>query len=456
MQSCEAENRARIVSYFESGARSCCQRQKASTGVLGVEIEHFIVYDDGAPMTYAERSAENRIGVRDVLQFLTTYYPHAIISETGALIGCYNDEANITLEPAAQLEVSIAPFASIKRIGQVYQNFRACIDSFLNTYGAKLVAKGYHPTRLALEMPLIPKTRYHFMDGYFASLGTHGERMMRASASTQVSIDYYSEADAVRKLRIASALAPILGVIANNTQLFEQRPARPVSRLTMWRDVDNDRCGVIPGVFSSGFGFESYAQWLLQMPPIFITRTPKPPVRELINEKQFVPRSSNAHLDGQRVDKQENAEGVWFTGSLSAAQAYSDAPMETNDIEHVISMHWPDVRLKRYIEIRCADSLPYEQMMAYAALIKGIFYSEKALCAIEEELGVTKSGTSVKNDIWVITEADVDNAIEAIASQGSVAEVYGTSLTTWKAMLFTLAEESLGSSEAAYLAAFGG
>ena len=175
---------------------------------------------DGTPFTYA---AQGPIpGVHEVLEHLLSTYPIVYQNSEGELIGCAHEEASITLEPSSQIEILIAPFSEVARIeARLIEHFRAAIDPFLCAHGAKLVNAGYHPTRKAEELTLIPKRKmYCLMDKHFADLGTLGLRMMRASASTQVSIDYTSEADAVRKMRIASALAPILGAIADNVAVL--------------------------------------------------------------------------------------------------------------------------------------------------------------------------------------------------------------------------------------------
>lgn len=410
------DNRASIIAYFESGS-------KEQDRLLGVEVEHFIITEaDGTPFTYAPQGSIP--GLKDVLEHLLATYPAIFQNTEGELIGCANEEASITLEPAAQIEVSIAPFESIEEIGRAYQHFRAAIDPYLAQHGAKLVNAGYHPTRKAEELTLIPKERYRLMDQHFSNLGTLGLRMMRASASTQVSIDYTDEADAVRKMRIASALAPVLGAIADNVAVYEREVgAHPLVRLAVWRNVDDDRCGVVPGVFDQGFGFGAYADWLLATPPIFI------------NVEQ---------PDGTTVEQAESHR--------SSGDVYADTAMTKNDIEHLISMFWPDVRLKRFVEIRPADSLPQEYLEGYAALIKGLFYSEESLSAIERALGVTRDPQG--NDIWPLDERAVEDAIDAIRHQGYDARFYGQnakSLREWEESLFSLAREALLEDERAYL-----
>ena len=131
-------------------------------------------------------------------------------------------------------------------------------------------------------------------------------------------------------------------------------------------------------------------------------------------------------------------------GAVPAAQAYGDAPMTQADIEHLLSMYWPDVRLKRFVEIRPADSMPQELVLGYAALIKGLFYSENALSTIESDLGVV-------DGVWPLTSDSVESVIAAIKKQGYGAHVYGKSLDQWIAHLFDLARAGLDADEQGYL-----
>ncbi len=409
----EQENRKAIVAYFNKGAKGA-----NPLGALGVEVEHFVVTDpECAPVPY--EGADGGFGVRDVLAFLASHYPEQSFGKDGDLIGLASEEASITLEPAAQVEISIAPYSSIARILQAYQGFRRLIDPFLAEHGCKLFVAGYHPTAKALDLPLIPKQRYRFMNEYFQTIGTHGERMMRASASTQVSVDFRDEADAIRKMRVAQALAPILCAMTSNTAVFEAEPAKPLARFALWREVDNDRCGSVPGLFEPGFGFEEYADWILRTCPIFVTR----------------PAANDPEGESLRP-----------VFGQSAYEAYGDAPMGEADVEHALSMFWPDVRLKRFVEIRPADSLPAEYMAGYAALVKGLFYSDSSLARIEQEFGVEQG-------VWPLTDESANAALAAIQAQGSGAVISGKTLAAWEDLLLQLAAEALPEEEQGYLAA---
>jgi len=405
-------NHDQLVAYYRSGIA-----QPGSPKRLGVEIEHFIVTDDGnAPVCYEGR--DGIIGVQDILHHLQAFYPQATFGSHGELLGLANETGSITLEPAAQLEISIAPYERVRDVETAYRAFRNALDPFLSQHGCHAASYGYHPSARALELPLIPKERYALMDAYFARLGTHGARMMRASASTQVSIDYYSEEDAVRKLRVATALGPVLAYISDNCPVFEGYPnTEPLARMNLWRDVDKARCESIPGVFDEGFGFAACADWLLRTPPIFITRP-----------------AANA----------PDGPALRLFGDMPAADAYADAPMEKSDIEHLISMFWPDVRLKRFVEIRQGDSLPANEAYGYAALIKGLFYAEESLSAIEAALGV-------RDGIWPQDDTSVNAALAEIRTHGENAWLCGMELSRWVELLFDAAAAALPPDEVKYL-----
>ena len=128
----------------------------------------------------------------------------------------------------------------------------------------------------------------------------------------------------------------------------------------------------------------------------------------------------------------------------SAYEAYDDAPMTRADIEHVLSMFWPDVRLKNFVEIRPADSLPAPLMAGYAALVKGIFYSERSLCAIEQAFGATEG-------VWLLNDSSANQALEAIQRHGAEAVIYGKTLAEWQELIFEIADEALNEEDAAHL-----
>ncbi|MDO4499623.1 MAG: glutamate-cysteine ligase family protein [Coriobacteriaceae bacterium] len=405
-----AVNRQRMIDYLRAGCKPTVRN-------LGVEIEHFVVHgDEKGRVSYEPH--DNVVGARDILGFMSQYYKPSDWNSKGDLLGLSGETGNVTLEPAAQLEFSVAPYERVADIDASYRQFRHRIDRYLELVGCYIESCGYHPSTKAADLPLIPRSRYKFMDRHFKLLGTRGERMMRACSATQVSIDFRSEEDAVRKFRIASALAPIFGFICDNTPVYEGEPSQGhLARLRLWREVDGVRCATPPGTFDEGFGFDRYVDWILGIPPIYITRPSA--------EDPRGPRTRGFN-------------------SVSTAVACSDAPMSERDVMHALSMCWPDVRLKQFVEIRPADSLPPAQVAGYAALIKGLFYSDECLDALEQKLGV-------ENGIWPLGDESATQAIEAIAAEGAQASVYGMPCGDWVDFVFGLAEGHLPEDELHFL-----
>lgn len=375
--------REQLVQYFRSG-----EHGERHVQLLGLEAEHFMVTEDGQPMGY--QATHDHIGARNVLDMLTISFPERVHSKAGDLLEIHGTGGSVSLEPASQLELSLAPYAHVADVERGYAAFRRLIDPYLAQHGFRLDTSGYHPSCKAAELEAIPKDRYLFMSSYFAKIHSNGELMMRATASTQVSIDYQSEEDAVRKMRVGSALAPILAAIADNTRVFEgRRNHRPIRRFSLWREVDPRRCGTIPGLFRTGFGFNAYADWILSASPIF----------------------------------QDSS---------------------VNEVKHATSLVWPDTRLSRHVELRACDCMPADCIIGLVALVKGLFYSEGSLQAIEEALGVQRNRWHLKTD-------DVDEAIQNIERWGQAGCCYGKELDSWTRMLFSLARVALDDRERPYL-----
>ena len=403
--------RQTLVDYYKRGGKGAdgCR-------LLGVEVEHFAMAGNGTALTYDP--VLDMPGVRDLLSYLSRWFGEEHYNARGDLLELRGEDGMVVLGPAAQLGLRLAPQADIAAIDTLYQRFCEHAESFAKPFGAHLQNLGYHPHSRAEELALIPRKRYTIMERYFARIGSHGLRMMRASASVRVSVEYADEADAVRKMRVASALVPVLAAIADNTRVYEGRRNHiPLRRLQLWREVDDVRCGIVPGLFDEGFGFDTYADWLLATPPIYVK-----------------------HAGGEGGSATKPVEVF----SLPAGKLYEEQSPTEDEIEHLGSMLWPDVRLTQRVEIRPADCLPADCIAGYAAIIKGLFYSETSLACIEEALGV-------RNDVWPLSSAAVGGAIGAIQADGMNAEVYGKSLRWWENLLFSLARKALDTQERRFL-----
>lgn len=370
-QPCRQQNVEAIVSYIAAGA-------DARSESVGIELEHLILHaDGGARVSYSEEN-----GIESLLERLGENWTEKRY-EDGHLMGLARTDEGIyetvTLEPGGQVELSAGPFNDLSIALEMLSNFEDELKGVLDPVGQMAITMGYSPVEKAGDIELIPKRRYQIMDAHFAKIGPYGTCMMRGSASTQVSIDFADEQDAARKLRLAYAASPIIALMCDNTVMFEgELREHYLVRTEIWNGVDQARCGIIPGVTQKGFTSAKYAEWLLDVPACVAI----------------------------------DAEGNQVPDERTFGEIYADTPMTEADVEHAISMVFPDVRLKRYIELRVADSLPTKYAAALAALVKGCFYSDAALNDMETLFG----GVSRK---------DIILGKMALMAEGYEAEIYG-------------------------------
>ena len=186
----EQQNLELLEQYFRDGCKWNCLQK------LGVELEHFVI----------DRKNQKNVsyygpdGIEELLEEWKEYYPgHEC--ENGRLLGLYNNDYALSLEPAAQLEISMAPKESLRCIEKIYRNFSEAVRPSLERRGYELVTRGYRPFGRVDELDLIPKKRYEYMDAYFQESGTTGRNMMRGTAAAQVSIS--RRPSGLRKTRVS-------------------------------------------------------------------------------------------------------------------------------------------------------------------------------------------------------------------------------------------------------------
>ena len=377
-----------FVGYFKSGEKEKGQER------FGLELEHFIVDDQ-------LKNASYRGCIDGILAELTAHSSDSEI-EDGFLFAVRSDDLALTLEPGAQLELSLMPKSRISDIERLYQRFEAMIGPPLKRRGLKLHRSGYAPRSRSSEIELLPKKRYRFMDSYFLNTGGSGRHMMRATASCQLSVDYTSEKDFVEKFRLANALSPVLAFMMDNSDVFEGRPyKKPLLRTRIWGDVDPARCGTVPGLFDESFGYEAYADYTLSAPAIFTKRG-----------------------------------GVYGdAGQASVREALSEHFDEKSDVELYTSLLFPDVRLRTYIELRFSDSADTAKTLFFVALIKGVFADISRFEPIKRYY----SGKNIRE------------ANEEIMRNGLSATVYGLPVSEFMRWLIEAAKEGLPLDERYYL-----
>lgn len=384
---------------------------------LGLEIEHFIVDDKGYQIGFDEIS--NLLGkVSNDIGAKTSY-------TDGHVVGYSTSDYAITLEPSCQFEISINPHSSISAIEKVYKEFISLWEPLIREKGYHFITKGNLPLVELGEItpdliPLSPKKRYEYMNRYFESSGKCGKYMMRASASTQISVDYKDEEDLVKKLHILQKISPILMILfENKTKEDSTLPGvvdKPhLFRIQEWDDLDSARAGFLPGSLDLDYGYEAVADTAYNLPLILLTDGDK---TEYVGSK-----SAKDLVDDKTINEEE-----------------LDEDRRINLIEHFLSMGFFHYRVKKYIEIRVVDSLPLDRALSFTALIKGIVYSKKNLDILSKKL----------EDIDSISK--IQDAIDLIKEGGLDAIIYDNrSAREWAASLIELAKDSLSEEERKYL-----
>lgn len=362
------ENLKVLINYFKDGI------EKEKNNNLGFELEHIIVDENNNSVSYY---GDN--GIENMLKTLSEEYDEKVFSLKGRIIGLNKKNVSITLEPAAQFEVSMGPFNKIKKIKEEYKKFLNPVLKYLDKFNYKISYTGYHPKSKIDDLKLIPKNRYEYMLDYFSKVGEHGKNMMKGSASAQVSVDYYSEEDFIKKFRLANVLSPALSLLTDNTPIFEgEIYDKYMMRTVIWNDTDKDRSMIVKDALNKKFGFLEYAKYILNSPAILTMEDNK----------------------------------ATYTKEELIKDIYKDKIITKSEAEHLLSMFFPDVRLKKYIEIRMADAMPLNYCLGYIALIKGIFYNDENLNYFLKKTEFVTNEIAAKTKLNLIEngyEADIYN-----------------------------------------------
>ena len=337
-------DRRELVEYLAAGCKP------AQAWRIGTEHEKFVFrLDDHSPVAHGGPD-----GIGAFLERLSAYGWEPVY-EHGHPIALHRDGAAITLEPAGQLELSGAPLADLHASCQEVNEHLREVREVAEELGVGLIGLGFHPTARREAMPWMPKERYAIMHRYMPQVGTLGLDMMTRSCGVQVNLDFASEADMVRKFRVSLALQPIATALFANSPFTDGQPNGFLSyRAHVWTDTDADRCGVPRFVFEPGMGFERYTEYALDVPMYFIVR------------------------EGELIDCAGQSFRDFLAGRLPARPG--EQPTLADWEDHLTTL-FPEVRIKRFMEQRGADSGPWGRLCALPALWVGLLYDDTALDA---------------------------------------------------------------------------
>ncbi|MCC0077827.1 MAG: glutamate--cysteine ligase [Rhodobacter sp.] len=388
------ENRNQLAEYLESGCKP------VEDWRIGTEHEKFgYIKDTLKPLPY-----EGPASIKAMLEGLRDRFGWQPVLEGDNLIGLTQGGANVSLEPGGQLELSGAPLETIHQTcDEVNEHLRE-VKTLADEMGAGFIGLGAAPIWSHAEMPMMPKGRYRLMTGYMDKVGTHGTQMMYRTCTVQVNLDFASEADMVKKLRVSLALQPLATALFANSPFFDGKPNGHKSwRSRIWRSLDDARTGTLPFAFEDGMGFERYVDYALDVPMYFVYR------------------------DGKYIDALGMSFRDFLDGRLPALPG--EVPTLSDWADHLTTI-FPEARLKKYLEMRGADGGQWRRLCALPALWVGLLYDQSSLDAAWD---------LVKD--W---DAETREALRVAASvDGLQAKTHGVDMLTLARQAIDIAEAGL-------------
>ncbi len=338
------ENRADLISVFAKGEKPVTRWR------IGTEHEKFVyrTADNRAP-SYDEPG-----GIRDLLMALTRYGWEPVM-EGGNVIALSGSDGTVSLEPAGQLELSGAAVENLHQTCAETGRHLKQVKEVGAELGLGFLGLGLWPDKTREALPIMPKGRYGIMLRHMPRVGSMGLDMMLRTCTIQTNLDYSSEADMVQKFRVSLALQPLGTALFANSPFLEGKPNGYQSyRSHIWTDTDPARTGMLPFVFEDGFGYERYADYMLDVPMYFVYR------------------------DGGYIDAAGQSFRDFIVGNLAVYPREKPTIADWND--H-LSTAFPEVRLKSFLEMRGSDGGPWNRICALPALWVGLLYDQGALDA---------------------------------------------------------------------------
>ena len=297
-------------------------------------------------------------GIDGICEFLRLYARNEnwdYLLDENNIIGLKKLHDTITLEPGTQVELSLKPQQTIQELENKINAFDEEFIPLLDEFGIKLLNYGIYPVSTYRNIKLLPKRRYKIMANYL--WGILSDVMMRETAGIQACFDFESEEDAMRKFRIANLLTPIA------TAMFANSPIRggvdtgyKTFRALAWLNTDNERCGFATDL-RRDLSFEDYINAVLETPMIMFNR----------DDRLYTTNGT------MTLHQFMNKEYQGFSANIE-------------DFKLCANLYFPDVRLRKFIEIRNQDCVGGGLQYAILAFYKGILYSSNIMKEVEDYL----------------------------------------------------------------------
>lgn len=344
------ESKRDLVEWLAAGIKTPGRER------IGTEHEKFPYYRaDLSPVPY-----EGSRGIRAILQAMQASLGWEAIEDRGALIGLFDSHGGgaISLEPGGQFELSGAPVETLHETADELRAHMQAAHAAATPLGIDFLALGMSPKWSFAQTPSMPKSRYRIMSSYMPKVGSRGLDMMYRTCTVQSNLDFTSEADMVEKLRVGLALQPVITALFANSPFTDGKPNGLLSaRSDIWLHTDDDRTGMLPFAFEDGMGFERYVDYALDVPLYFV----------------------------KRGDVYHDVSGQNFRDLLDGKLPGLPGERATlSDWANHLSTIFPEVRLKKYLEMRGADVGSSDRIVALSALTVGLYYDQRALDGARE------------------------------------------------------------------------
>ena len=387
------ESFAQLAEFMESGCKPKADWR------IGTEHEKFgWLTDTRQPLPY-----DGARSINALFSGLQAQFGWEPVREGENVIGLTRNGANISLEPGGQFELSGAAFAGLRETEAELRQHLDEVRALAEPLGIRFMGIGAAPEWRHEDMPVMPKGRYRLMTDYMGKVGTHGTQMMYRTSTVQVNLDYASEADMVKKMRVALALQPVATALFASSPFFEGKLNGHKSwRSRIWRGLDDSRTGMLPFAFDEGFGFQRYVDWVLDVPMYFVYR------------------------DGKYINALGQSFRDFLKGELPALPG--EKPTLSDWADHMTTV-FPEARVKRYIEMRGADCGDFAHIVALPAFWVGLMYDQTVLDAAwdlvkgldaetREGLRVAASVEGLAGQAGGVRIADLARAAVALSQAG--------------------------------------
>jgi glutamate--cysteine ligase len=362
-------SKADLVAWIAKG-----QKPKADWRI-GTEHEKILFHTDTlAPVPY-----DGARGVLALMEQLIARFGWEPITEGKTIIALKRPDGeaggNVSLEPGGQFELSGATVETLHDVwAETDQHLRE-VHAIGADLGIGMLGLGFTPKHTISEMPRMPKRRYGVMTKYMPQVGSRGLDMMYRTCTIQVNLDFATEADMVQKLRVSLALQPIAQALFAASPFTDGKPnGFQTARGHVWLDTDNNRSGNLPFAFDPAMSFERYVDYALDVPMYFIYR-----------DEQYIDVAGASFRDFMAGKLAQVRGDKSLSGLVATMDDWSD---------HMTTL-FPDVRMKRFLEMRGADGGPLERIAALPAFWVGLLYDQTALDAAWD---LVKSWTTAERD----------------------------------------------------------